>query len=114
MPNATANGYSNRLRWINFVNTQGVQLLNICFVSLSSCRYLKNGKLKPLGGKQLRYLTNAGSVADEDAEFKEHPVSADKKMWFKFFGGDVDKMLTDIENKSQLKVLVSCCRLERE
>jgi hypothetical protein len=83
------------------------------FCSLSSCRYLKNGKLKPLEGKQLRYLTNAGSVADEDAEFKEYPVSADKKTWFKFFGGDVDKMLTDIENKSQLKVLVSSCRLER-
>lgn len=65
-------------------------------------------------GKQLAYLTNAGPVADEDAEFKEYPVSVDKKMWYKFFGGHMDKMLGDIENKSELKVLVSCCRLESE
>ena len=91
-----------------------MHLLNICFVSLSNCRYLKNDKFKPLEGKQLAYLTNAGAVADEDAEFKEYPVSVDKKLWFKFFGGDVDKMLDDIQNKSELKVLVSCCRLERE
>ena len=101
------------LRWTNFVNAQGMLLLNICFASLSGCRYLKNGKLKPLEGKQLPYLTNAGSVADEDAEFKEYPISADKKMCFKFFGGHFDKVLGDIEKTSGLKLSVSCCRLER-
>jgi hypothetical protein len=91
-----------------------MHLLHIYFASLFGHRYLKNVKLKPLEGKQFAYLTNAGAVADEDAEFKKYPASSDKKMWFKFFGGDVDKMLADIQNKSELKVLVSCCSLERE
>ena len=101
------------MRWINFVTTQGMQLLNICFSSLSGCRYLKDEKLKPLEGKQLPYLTNAGAVADEDAEFKEYPISADKKTWFKSFGGHPEKMLGDIEKRSGLRASVSCCRLER-
>lgn len=76
---------------------------------LSSCRYLKDGKLKPIEGKQLPYLINAGPVADDQAEFKEYPVSVDKKMWFKLFDGDIDNLLDDIKAKTGIKVLVSGC-----
>ena len=82
-------------------------MFNICFASLFGCKYLKDGQLK-----QLPYLINARTFADEDAEFKEYPISAYKKMWFKFVGGHLDKVLGDIEKKSGFKVSVSCCRLE--
>lgn len=49
---------------------------------------------------------NAGGVADEDAEFKEYPITADKQKLFKYFGGHVNKMLDDIKEKSGVKVLV--------
>ena len=64
-------------------------------------------------GKQLAYLANTGGVADEDADFKDYPVSADKKNWFRFFGGCIDKMLDVIQKNTGIKISVSCYIRER-
>ena len=74
---------------------------------ISVCRNLKNGKFKPLEPKQLPYLANSGDVSNENAEFKEYPVSSDKKNWYKFFGGFIDKMLDDVQLNTGIKIVVS-------
>ena len=56
---------------------------------------------------------NAGGNVDEGAKFKEYPAPTDKKNWFRFFSGCIDKMLDGIHKNTGTKISVSCYRRER-
>ena len=55
---------------------------------------------------------NAGGNVDEGAKFKEYPAPTDKKNWFRFFSGCIDKMLDGIHKNTGTKISVSCYRRE--